>query len=175
MAEINEATMRNALYFTILLIPISIPMFLGWELVQSTSENSGAVIRGVAAITRLTVADGSLVGDLTPAAAAGALAMLAVRPISTVVSILTIGFSVFGWLCFAWLSVHTQGSTVFLDRSLLPVIELALEGNVERTTLTKAVTSIGDFSLAMRVFYLMVAASAFGFLINESGRNEPNS
>lgn len=101
--------------------------------------------------------DASLVGEVTPFAAAAALVMLAPRKDETAIILVSVIICALGWFIYLALSVLLNPGMEEYD-ALLTIIEGAT-GNGSDIGILQA------FATGTRVLYLVVAASLFGLKI----------
>lgn len=101
--------------------------------------------------------DASLIGEMTPFAAAAALVLLAPRKQETKIVIGSIGICIIGWLVYLTLSVLLNKGTRSFD-ALSTVVEGAT-GSAGDIVILQA------FATGTRVLYLVVAASLVGLKI----------
>jgi hypothetical protein len=159
----DAVSIRNAAFIGILLLVwfpgVSIILY-GSDLF-SLGNVSGGDWMAVAIVFSgpIIAQDASLIGELTPFTAAGALVMLAPRKGELTVIVLSVIVCVLGWLIYLVLSVLISPGREGYD-ALLTIVEGAT-GNPGDIGILQA------FSTSTRVLYLVVAASLLGLKIRK--------
>ncbi len=79
-------------------------------------------------------------------------------------------FRLFGYLAYLFVSVHLDGSSILVGRSLQDNVEVALEGNFPDSDLDGAMLLVRSTMESLRIFYLVMLAAIVGFSFNSEGR-----
>jgi len=160
---------RAFFYIVSLCALLAFPVVLFYEFANNYSFLSGPVIRTLVAANKIIVADVAFISELTPAIAALTVAALAPRPLPEYLKFVSLAICVLGYFSYAWITIHLNGETLVLEKSMLGWVEAAIEGHVPQDSFDNAVESIKTICASIRIFYMLIFASVLGFAINKSG------
>jgi len=147
---------------------IAIPAILMYEFANNYSSLSAPLIRAVIELSKIVFADIAVISEVTPAVAAITIAATAPRPFPILLAVLSLLTSAIGYAAYAWLSVHVEGGSVILERSMMAWIQTAIDGHVPRSEYEKVFERLESICASVRVFYVVVFATVAGVLLNNA-------
>ena len=147
-----------------------IPVAFFVELAFGQLRVTGFIVNAIASAKDLVSQDIAFLGELTPAIAATFVTALAPRPMTKVQSFSSFIICGFGYLAYLFVSVHLDGSSILVGRSLQDNVEVALEGNFPDSDLDGAMLLVRSTMESLRIFYLVMLAAIVGFSFNSEGR-----